>query len=194
MRRSSNSELQQFLRNLVNPYKDTIEQTEQNSRYNNEMLLDIYNKYILNITSKINNRYIDEFMNVGVSTIISTEQTSKDNAGDVSYTRELSEIYVYMNVVNKNEYEKNTRRNCVMTDDTITNNLKQLLYSNKTPDGTYPEINTYRNYKLLNNSDTKNMENTEKNTSNIKNTIGGRKRNTLRYKSRRHNVKTRRQK
>ena len=194
LRRSSNSELQQFLRNLVNPYKDTIEQTEQNSRYNNEMLLDIYNKYILNITSKINNRYIDEFMNVGVSTIISTEQTSKDNAGDVSYTRELSEIYVYMNVVNKNEYEKNTRRNCVMTDDTITNNLKQLLYSNKTPDGTYPEINTYRNYKLLNNSDTKNMENTEKNTSNIKNTIGGRKRNTLRYKSRRHNVKTRRQK
>ena len=194
LRSSSNSELQRFLRMLVNPYKDTSGQMDKNSLHNADMLLDIYNKYILNMPIKINNRYVDQYMNVGVSTIISSEKNTKETGDDVAYTRELKEIYVYVNVVNKNEYEKNARRNCLMTDDSITNNLKQLLYSNKMPDGTYPEINTYRNYKLLNNSDTKNTENTEKTTSNIKNTMGGRKRNTLRYKSSRHNAKTRKQK
>jgi hypothetical protein len=209
LRRSSNNELQQFFKNLINPYKETNDMQHAQSNYNTDMLLDIYNKYISNTSRVLDKTYIDQFMNVGVSTIISSEKDTKEPGDDTVYTRELSEIYVYINVVKKNEYEKNAHRNCVMSDDIISNNVKQLLYSNQMLDRTYPETNSYRNYKFLNNSDTDNTGKNVTPTTTSQNTKGGNvkysarskerspsefKRHTLRYTSRNANTKTRRQK
>ena len=81
-----------------------------------------------------------------------------------------------------------------MKDDTITNNLKQLLYSNKMLDNTYPEMNTYRNSKFLNNIEQPKTEK-DANKSNTTTIIGGEKRrNTSRYNSKKRNTKTRRRK
>jgi hypothetical protein len=146
LRRSSNTKLQAFLKQLAVPNSaDAIDPY---------MLIDIYDKYISSIRIGVNPDYIEKYMNVGVSTIInSTSEKDKDNTAS-NFSGEMPEIYVYMNLVKKDDYEKTESRNCIMSDDRITNNLKQILYSNTMMDHSFPETNVYRGYKLLGNQDT----------------------------------------
>jgi hypothetical protein len=136
-RRSSNMELQTYLKELVKP---TVE--EMSDQY---ALIDIYNKYIANIKKVIKDEYVKKYMYVGVSTIAGD---SKD-----ALSGEVPEIYVYLNVVSKEEYEKNPNRSCVMSDDRIANNLRQVLYSNTMLNGSFPEVNPYRAFAFLKGSE-----------------------------------------
>jgi hypothetical protein len=111
------------------------------------MLIDIYDKYISNIRPRINRKYIEKYMNVGVSNV--QVESSDKSKSDAMFSGEMPEIYVYINVVKKDDYEKNENRRCIMNDDRITNNLKQVLYSNTMMDNSFPELNVYRDYRLL---------------------------------------------
>lgn len=135
-RRSSNPLLQNYLKELNKPITENTK-----DKY---ALIDIYNKYIANIKNTIKRRYIDNFMNVGVSTVSGDKD---DKSG------ETPEIYVYINVVSKDEYEKNRNRECIMADDRITNNLRQVLYANTMLNNSFPEVNPYRAFKFLKGSE-----------------------------------------
>jgi hypothetical protein len=136
-RRSSNSDLQNYLKELNKPISEKME-----DKY---ALVDIYNKYIANIQKSIKPSYIEKYMNVGVSTV----------AGDKTdgASGELQEIYVYINVVAKDEYEKHRNRECIMNDDRIANNLRQVLYANTMLNNSFPEVNPYRAFKFLKGSE-----------------------------------------
>lgn len=140
LRRSSNMKLQSFLKQLASPSTAEVEDPH--------MLIDIYDKYISSVRRSVNQDYIKKYMNVGVSTIVSPESDDKESL----FSGEMPEIYVYINVVSKDAYEKNENRRCMMADDRITNNLKQILYSNTMLDRSFPETNVYRSYDLLGNS------------------------------------------
>jgi hypothetical protein len=106
-------------------------------------LVDIYNQYIANIKKGTKSKYVENYMNVGVSSV----SGEKDDSG------EIPEIYVYMNVVSKDDYEQNKNRDCIMSDDRIANNLRQVLYANTMLNNTFPELNPYRAFKLLKGSE-----------------------------------------
>jgi len=136
VRRSSNPLLQNYLKELNKPISENMK-----DKY---ALVDIYNKYIANIKNTIKHRYIENFMNVGVSTVSGDKD---DKSG------ETPEIYVYINVVSKDEYEKNRNRECIMSDDRIANNLRQVLYANTMLNNSFPEVNPYRAFKFLKGSE-----------------------------------------
>lgn len=139
-RRSSNPTLQAFLKQFAIPTTNKVD--DQN------MLIDIYDKYISSVRTYVKPEYIKKYMNVGVSTIVHSDSESKSKS---SFTGEMPEIYVYINVVNKETYETAETRDCVMSDDRLTNNLKQILYSNTMLDHSFPETNIYRAYELSGN-------------------------------------------
>jgi hypothetical protein len=146
-RRSANPKLQSFLKQLAVPGQATPEDPN--------MLIDIYDKYISSIRSHIKRDYIEKYMNVGVSTVqsASTAESASSNKSDNLFSGEMPEIYVYINVVKKDNYEKNDGRQCIMNDDRIANNLKQVLYSNTMMDNSFPELNVYRDYRFLGKND-----------------------------------------
>jgi hypothetical protein len=145
-RKSSNVQLQNFLRQLVKPVGT---QSTDDTR----ALIDIYNRYITNIKKHIPHNYITKYMNTGVCTVVDGDQ-SKAQDSSVS---EYPEVHVYVNVVEKNEYEQNKGRDCAMADDTATNSLKQILYANTMLDSSFPELNPYRGFKLLKGSEDKTL-------------------------------------
>jgi len=150
-RRSPNTKLQSFLKQLAIPGQSEPEDPA--------MLIDIYDKYISSIRTRVKRDYIEKYMNVGVSNV----QSASTDKSDALFSGEMPEIYVYINVVKKDVYEKNDNRRCIMNDDRITNNLKQVLYSNTMLDNSFPEMNAYRDFMFLGNntSDTPSMENTK---------------------------------
>ena len=159
-RRTSNVALQNFLKEMVKP---TVErQRDQNA------LVDIYNKYIANIKKSIRRDYITKYMYVGICTVSGDSadatpgEEKKDSKSEPA--GEMPEIYVYVNVVDKAEYEKNANRGCIMSDDRIANNLRQLLYANTMIDDTLPEVNPYRTFKFLKGSETQRDEVNNTNT------------------------------
>ena len=134
-RRSSNLTLQNYLKELNKPTSEDVP-----DKY---ALVDIYNQYIANIKKGTKSKYVENYMNVGVSSV----SGEKDDSG------EIPEIYVYMNVVSKDDYEQNRNRDCIMSDDRIANNLRQVLYANTMLNNTFPELNPYRAFKLLKGSE-----------------------------------------
>ncbi len=145
-RRSSNVQLQTFLRQLVKPVGP--QSTEDTGA-----LIDIYNRYITNIKRNIPHKYITKYMNTGVCTVVDGEQTKAQD----SSVSEYPEVYIYVNVVDKNDYEQNKGRDCAMADDTASNTLKQILYANTMLNNSFPEVNPYRGYKLLKGSEDKTL-------------------------------------
>lgn len=182
LRRSSNAKLQSFLKNMFIPDKTTApassDSTSSDDRY---ALVEIYNKYIANTRKHIHKRFTDELMYTGVSTIVendgsktnttSTNQKSSETPGvgnkpaggdaEQSSYREIPEIYVYVNVVQKDEYEGSENRTCVMNDDIVANNLKRVLFANTMLDDSFPEVNPYRVYQFLKGSENKTPFNAE---------------------------------
>ena len=150
-RRSPNTKLQSFLKQLAIPGQSVPEDPA--------MLIDIYDKYISSIRTRVKREYIEKYMNVGVSNV---QSASKDKS-DAMFSGEMPEIYVYINVVKKDVYEKTDNRRCIMNDDRITNNLKQVLYSNTMLDNSFPELSAYRDYQFLSNAalETPTMEKTK---------------------------------
>jgi len=140
-RRSSNSDLQTFLMNIFKP--PAASDPGKNEQY---ALIDVYNKYITNMRKSIDSSFVDKYMYVGVSTVVGNNDK---NTG----VKETPEIYVYVNVVKKDDYEKSEDRMCVINDDFLSNKLKQLLYTNTMMDNTFPEVNPYRSFRYLNGSD-----------------------------------------
>jgi hypothetical protein len=147
-RRSPNMKLQSFLKQLAIPGQSDPEDPA--------MLIDIYDKYISSIRTRVKRDYIEKYMNVGVSNV----QSASTDKSDAMFSGEMPEIYVYINVVKKDVYEKNDNRRCIMNDDRITNNLKQVLYSNTMLDNSFPEMNAYRDFMFLGNN-TSETENTK---------------------------------
>jgi hypothetical protein len=218
-RRSSNPDLQQFLKNMFIPNKPAKPSTGDMSdeKY---AILEIYNKYIANTRKHIYHGFTEKLMYTGVSTVVESDGSSSSNTstpntpetpgvvpkpvgGDdqqpaASSYREIPEIYVYVNVVQKEDYEGNQNRMCIMSDDHIANNLKRVLFANTMMDDSFPEVNPYRVYRFLKGSETKtpfnvnnaNKSNPQTPTQNV--TQGGTKRgarNTHRYLSKRFPVK-----
>ena len=148
-RRSSNTQLQEYLKELIKPTEEKM-----NDPY---ALLDIYNTYIANIKPRIDQEYIDKYMYVGVSTVSGNSTSGKASpdktSGKDEIAGEMPEVYVYINVVSKDDYEKNPNRACAMDDDRIANNLRQVLYANTMLNGTFPEVNPYRSFKFLKGSE-----------------------------------------
>ena len=218
-RRSSNPDLQKFLKNMFIPNNQAKPSTGDMSdeKY---AILEIYNKYIANTRKHIYHGFTEKLMYTGVSTVVESDGSSssktitpntpetpgvvpKPVGGDdqqpaASSYREIPEIYVYVNVVQKEDYEGNENRMCIMNDDHIANNLKRVLFANTMMDDSFPEVNPYRVYRFLKGSETKtpfNVDNANKSnpqtpTQNV--TQGGTKRvarNTHRYLSKRFPVK-----
>jgi hypothetical protein len=144
-RRSSNFELQRYLKQMFKPNQE-IDQDEQFA------LVNVYNKYIANTRAIISKKVVDKYMYTGVSTVVSSS-SGNDNKGANETSKEIPEIHVYLNVIKKDEYEKNTNRGCIMSDDSLTNHLKQLLYTNTMMNNTFPEVNPYRAFTFLNGAD-----------------------------------------
>jgi len=220
-RRSSNPDLQQFLKNMFNPSNMTKKSTGDMSD-DKYAILEIYNKYIANTRKHIHHGFTERFMYTGVSTVVENEGASSNtntpttpetpgvvpkpvggddqqssNSSSSSY-REIPEIYVYVNVVQKEEYEGSENRMCIMSDDMIANNLKRVLFTNTMMDDSFPEVNPYRVYRFLKGSETKTPFNVDKANKSIPQTPaqnvtqGGTKRvarNTYKYLSNRFPVK-----
>jgi len=163
LRRSSNPELQQLLKNMFNPVD------KSNAADDSYAFMEIYNKYIANTRKHIASRFTENFMYTGVSTVIesaSSPEPTKPSGGDDSTpsSKEIPEIYVYVNVIQKEEYEKDDARSCIMTDDNLANNLKRVLFTNTMMDDSFPEVNPYRAFKLLKGSENKTPFNAAANT------------------------------
>jgi hypothetical protein len=144
-RRSSNTDLQTFLKGLFRPNNSKTKSTANpdENLENNYALVDIYNKYITNMRKTISDDVRDKYMYTGISSIVNNDPKTEELG------KECPEVYVYVNVIEKDEYEKSTNRECIMTDDLLANNLKQLLFSNTMMDGTFPEVNQYRSFRFL---------------------------------------------
>jgi hypothetical protein len=138
-RRSSNVKLQTFLKDLFRPSQPATKGSSATGNY----LVDIYNKYIANTKANIDEKAITEYMDVGISSIVN------DDPANAGLGKECPEIYVYVNVVQKDDYEKSVNRQCVIKDDLLANKLKQLLFANTMMDSTLPEINQYRSFAFL---------------------------------------------
>ena len=190
-RRSSNADLQNYLKKLLKPTQEV--EVDENA------LLDIYNKYISNVKKYIDAEYIKHYMYVGVSTVVSSD-TAGEKSEITASSGEIPEIYVYINVVNKEKYEKNPKRRCVVNDDRLTNLVKQVLFANVLQNNTFPEVNPYRETTLLSSKSEEATTPTDKTptengeTSTPKEVArGGRKtrrRSRRRRKIRRHTKKT----
>jgi hypothetical protein len=164
-RKSSNVDLQELLKSMFGSDDPT-----DNKQY---AMLDIYSKYIANTRKSVDQSFIETYMYTGVSTVvgsdigekgfqptITSQQTVQGGAPDTNDSfKEMPEIYVYLNVVQKEEYEENDNRLCSITDDYLTNNLKHLLFMNNMMDSTFPEVNPYRVFKLLKGSENKTLLN-----------------------------------
>lgn len=137
VRRSSNAELQMFLKQLLQINSTS---SDEKTAY---ALVDIYNKYITNMRKTISDDIRNKYMYTGVNTVVNDDPTAS------GLGKECPEIYVYINVVEKDEYEKTPNRDCIMNDDFLANKLKQLLFSNTMMDDTFPEISQYRSFRLL---------------------------------------------
>ena len=178
LRRSSNSKLQSFLKNMFIPDKATT--SPGNPSSDQYALVEIYNKYIANTRKHIHKRFTDELMYTGVSTIVENAGSNSNNVssttppqtpgvgnkpagGDAEQSsfREIPEIYVYVNVVQKDDYEGSGNRTCVMNDDIVANNLKRVLFANTMLDDSFPEVNPYRGYQFLKGSEDKTPFNAE---------------------------------
>lgn len=182
LRRSSNSKLQLFLKTLFIPDKKTASPGDPlDDQY---ALVEIYNKYIANTRKHIHKRFVDELMYTGISTIVESEGSNstqnsssstnpetpgvgnKPSGGDdppkPTY-REIPEIYVYMNVVQKEDYEGSDNRQCIDSDDRLANNLKRVLFANTMLDDSFPEVNSYRVSQFLKGS----KDNTPFNAENL---------------------------
>jgi hypothetical protein len=138
-RRSSNVKLQTFLKDLFRPSQPATNGSSATGNY----LVDIYNKYIANTKANIDDKAIKEYMDVGISSIVN------DDPANAGLGKECPEIYVYVNVVQKDDYENSVNRQCVIKDDLLANKLKQLLFANTMMDRTFPEINPYRSFTFL---------------------------------------------
>jgi len=137
VRRSSNNELQTFLKNL---FQINSPSSSSDDAY---ALVDIYNKYITNMRETISDDIRNKYMYTGVNTVVNDDPSAS------GLGKECPEIYVSINVVAKDEYEKTPNRDCIMADDFLANKLKQLLFSNTMMDDTFPEISQYRSFRLL---------------------------------------------
>lgn len=159
-RRSSNYKLQTFLKSLSRPTPSehqnaaipTVQLKDEKKPSNNNSddkfaLVDIYNKYITNMRKTVNDSFITNYMDIGISSIVNNDPSA------AGLGKECPEVYVYVNVVEKDEYEKSPNRKCIMSDDLIANNLKQLLFSNTMMDSTFPEVNPYRSFQFLKGSE-----------------------------------------
>ena len=173
LRRSSNSKLQTFLKSMFIPDKKTASPVDPTD--NQYALVEIYNKYIANTRKYIHKRFTDELMYTGVSTIVEIDGSkstppetpgvgNKPSGGDdppkPTY-REIPEIYVYMNVVQKEDYEGSDNRQCIDSDDRLANNLKRVLFANTMLDDSFPEVNPYRASQFLKGSEDKTPFNAE---------------------------------
>jgi hypothetical protein len=183
LRRSSNSKLQTFLKSMFIPDKTTTPVDPSHDQY---ALVEIYNKYIANTRKHIHKRFTDELMYTGVSTVVENAGSNSTNVssttppqtpgvnnkplgGDAEQSsyREIPEIYVYVNVVQKDEYEGSENRTCIMSDDIVANNLKRVLFANTMLDDTFPEVNPYRVYQFLKGSENKTPFNAENMTKTL---------------------------
>lgn len=151
-RRSSNYELQDYLKTMFRATQASDEDVKDRLA-----LIEIYNKYIANTQSVISDNVVNKYMYTGVSTIVSgTSANTSDNDKDKNQNKdkpdsakEIPEIHVYVNVIQKDEYEKSLSRDCIMSDDALANHLKQLLYTNTMIDNSFPEVNPYRSFQFL---------------------------------------------
>jgi hypothetical protein len=179
-RRSSNAKLQSFLKNMFIP-DNTSASSGSTSSDDQYALVEIYNKYIANTRKHIHKRFTDELMYTGVNTIVESDGSptnttsttqkpvetpsvgNKPSGGDDSKPayREIPEIYVYVNVVQKDEYEGSDNRACIMSDDVVANNLKRVLFTNTMLDDSFPEVNPYRVFQFLKGSENKTPFNAE---------------------------------
>lgn len=179
-RRSSNAKLQSFLKNMFIP-DNTSASSGSTSSVDQYALVEIYNKYIANTRKHIHKRFTDELMYTGVNTIVESDGSptnttsttqkpvetpsvgNKPSGGDDSKPayREIPEIYVYVNVVQKDEYEGSDNRACIMSDDVVANNLKRVLFTNTMLDDSFPEVNPYRVFQFLKGSENKTPFNAE---------------------------------
>jgi hypothetical protein len=178
-RRSSNPKLQQYIKTMFKPVQ-TPGQTSDVGLFSR-----IYNKYVGKTTRNTRPGDMD-YMDTGIS-IIGTGQT-QNKQSDANVTGEIAEIYLYIDMVNKSVYEKNSNRICIMSDDELANRFKQLLYSDTMMDGSFPEVNKYRTFRFADasySSDTKDVsaKDTENKSisANKKNAVGGTKRRIARY-------------
>jgi len=181
IRRSSNAKLQSFLKNMFIPDKTTVT-TSSGADDDQYALVEVYNKYIANTRKHIHKRFTDELMYTGVSTVVESDGSktnttpttqkpgetpgvgNKPSGGDEPATssyREIPEIYVYVNVVQKDEYEGSENRTCIMSDDVVANNLKRVLFANTMLDDSFPEVNPYRVFQFLKGSENKTPFNAE---------------------------------
>jgi hypothetical protein len=151
-RRSSNHELQDYLKTMFRATQAS--DADVKDRF---ALIEIYNKYIANTQSVISDNVVNKYMYTGVSTIVSgtsantpdNDKNKNQNKDKPDSAKEIPEIHVYVNVVQKDEYEKSLSRDCIMSDDALANHLKQLLYTNTMIDNSFPEVNPYRSFQFL---------------------------------------------
>lgn len=172
-RRSSNSKLQGLLKNIFIP--DNKNTSSSNISSDSYALVEIYNKYIANTRKHIADKFTEDFMYTGVSTVIekspenpsSTDTKLSGGDGSTSSNKEIPEIYVYINVIQKEEYEKHDKRGCIMNDDNLANNLKRVLFTNTMMDDSFPEVNPYRAFTFLKGSEDKTPFNSTTNSSTL---------------------------
>lgn len=173
-RRSSNHELQDYLKTMFRATQASDADVKDRLA-----LIEIYNKYIANTQSVISDNVVNKYMYTGVSTIVSgTSANTPDNDKDKNQNKdkpdsakEIPEIHVYVNVIQKDEYEKSRSRDCIMSDDALANHLKQLLYTNTMIDNSFPEVNPYRSFQFLEGSREKTLLDNGESTDALKKSI-----------------------
>ena len=81
-------------------------------------------------------------MDIGVDTVV-TKDTPTTGSNESNLSDESFEIYVQIDLLDKSKYEKDSKAKCKVTDDSLRNQLRDLLDSN-----TIFTLNPFRDFAL----------------------------------------------
>jgi isopentenyldiphosphate isomerase len=117
---------------------------EPGFKVNTQVFTDVYTKYYAYRPPKVRFADIKEYMYTGVDSVIKQGQSDDKNDDKVlPISEEMFEIYVEIDLLDKTKFEKEPKAKCRVNDDSLKNELHNLLDSR-----TIFTVNPYREFSL----------------------------------------------
>ena len=174
-RETSNYKLFNLIEGIAGKKKQ-LELDEDNSD-KSKVLEKIYYKYIAKRPMNYSLTDVRDYMFTGVDTLMQSSApqgnaTDAEKPKDSGISKEISEIYLRLSVIDKENYEKTTRAQCKWKDDVLKNELQYLLEMNS-----MAYVNPFRDYALAEEyiEQAKNKGENEKNVVDEKPKKGGKR-------------------
>jgi hypothetical protein len=145
-RKTSNAQLFELIE-LIKGKKKKGQETNDKSK--SHVFEKIYRKYFAKRTMNYPLVELKPYMYTGVDTTITPPQVREEKdenkkIEDPGISKEFSEIYVRMNILDKDNYDKGSKSQCKLKEDILTNELHYLLDMDS-----MAHLNPFRDYRLL---------------------------------------------